>query len=427
MRPLAPATLALLVCGLVPAAAQATAVRVVPGERTLSVTGDPGEANRVVIREPEPGVYVVEDPGSRRPMLAGDACERSARRRVVCRPADDLDAVSVLLRDRDDTLSVRGRQGTPITASGGTGDDRLVGGTAADMLGGGPGSDTLHGNGGGDALEGGEGDDRVFGGTGPDTLGGGEERGIGGDLLDGGRGEDTVSYDGRAGAVRVDLARQRGGRGGTEDRYRGVEGALGGDGDDTLLGDDGPNRLLGTAGTDRVSGRDGDDTLVGAAVLGGKGDDTLTFTARGSNCGGGTDTVVLPETVAYLTRSCELVAVETARGRQTVPARPVAQTEETLRFELLCDQPQGCRERRLRLLDTTTPPATIARPAVLADVPVPDAEPDARVQIDVPRTGALAPQSIGRSFEVAVDARTAFPPFPPSAGARGVYRVTLDL
>jgi Ca2+-binding RTX toxin-like protein len=134
--------------------------------------------------------------------------------------------------DGNDVLSAQGGHGTgdalttPVTFTGGAGDDRLTGGRGDDILLGGTGSDVLQGRSGNDqlaaldlaptpgedadardSLDGGNGNDELIGGPGIDLLNGG----LGDDLLRdadgtpdflrGGMGRDTAWID--AGLDRV--------------------------------------------------------------------------------------------------------------------------------------------------------------------------------------------------------------------------------
>jgi Ca2+-binding RTX toxin-like protein len=186
---------------------------------------------------------------------------------------------------------------------GGLGDDVLQGGAGHDMLVGGDGRDTasyaerVDGvvesfTGGEDALqeieslEGGAGPDRLTGATGDETLigGGGDDvldGGLGDDELDGGPGRDLVTYAGRTGGVFAFLAADAG-----EDAITGVEGLVGGSGDDVLVGGDGGDDLDGGPGKDVLDGGPGDDVLAGGAsaeadvVEGGTGKDRLSYADR---------------------------------------------------------------------------------------------------------------------------------------------------
>ena len=180
--------------------------------------------------------------------------------------------------------------------TGGGGADELVGNDADNVLRGGAGDDQLGGNDGDDLLVPGLGGGSSTGG-GHDTAGDtvsyegvadnvtidlltGNASGIGiaqtlaeienatggsGDdtligngadnVLDGGAaGSDTVSYAGRAAAVTASLATATGGAGAEQDTFARVEHLTGGNGSDVLSGDDASNRLDGgAAGSDTVS------------------------------------------------------------------------------------------------------------------------------------------------------------------------------
>ncbi len=177
---------------------------------------------------------------------------------------------------------------------GGPGNDRIYGGRGSDELHGGRGTDRIFGElgndrlfggpGDGDLLEGGQGDDRLFGGPGDgDILVGGPGR----DFIDGGPGaHDIVSYRDAGGPVTIDLGKGRV-SGAEQERLRGIEDALGGSGDDTLIG---------SAAANRLDGGPGDDTLIavgnGDEAFGGAGHDVCSgpFISR-SSCGawGGSD------------------------------------------------------------------------------------------------------------------------------------------
>ena len=168
------------------------------------------------------------------------------------------------------------------------------------------GNDTLRGNGGNDALFGGPGNDSIDGGSGDDLLHGG----LGNDTLIGGSGRDTASYiyaypGGDRGEpiaegfgnliINLSLGAASGGAG--SDRLDGIENAIGGAGNDTIVGSGGDNALTGGLGNDLLEGLDGADILTlgegndfadggagndifvlgpgNATLPGGTGDDTL--------------------------------------------------------------------------------------------------------------------------------------------------------
>ncbi len=155
-------------------------------------------------------------------------------------------------------------------------------GTPAYAVDGGAGNDTITGEGAADTLRG-EGDsDTLDGAGGDDTLGGGS----GDDSLTGGLGNDVADYGSLAAAIVATLD----GAGtltltieGT-DRLAGIEGLIGGSGDDIVTGDGLANRLYGGLGGDRLDGAGGDDTLHGGAgldsLIGGSGNDTAWYDAE---------------------------------------------------------------------------------------------------------------------------------------------------
>jgi hypothetical protein len=111
-------------------------------------------------------------------------------------------SVFVQLFGGNDRLACNPDVTTGITATGGSGNDRLSGGAGTDFLQGEAGSDFLLGGAGTDILVGGNGNDRLNGGPGADTLEGndGDDRftnSIDGarDTLNGGIGADR--YDGK--------------------------------------------------------------------------------------------------------------------------------------------------------------------------------------------------------------------------------------
>jgi Ca2+-binding RTX toxin-like protein len=178
----------------------------------------------------------------------------------------------------DDTL-YGGRGNDALFGEGGN--DTIEGERGSDSLDGGAGEDRLAGSTGNDGLDGGPGDhDHLLGGPGDDSLSGGEgdfdvlTGGPGNDSIDGGPGaHDIASYAGTGGAVTIDL--EAGTVSGAEaEQLNGIEDAIGGSGNDTLIGSSAP--------PNRLDGGPGDDHLVAAGpgdeAFGGPGSDT---------CGGG--------------------------------------------------------------------------------------------------------------------------------------------
>ncbi len=202
--------------------------------------------------------------------------------------------------------SIYGEGGNDLVCGGG-GKDTIYGGRGKDILYGEEGNDTLYGERGSDDLDGGGDEDvlfgesgndridggggngdRVNGGPGDDTLNGGPgdfdvlTGGPGNDSVNGGPGEhDIASYAGTGGTVTVDLASQivSGAEG---EHLSGIEDAIGGAGNDTLIANQGtPNRLDGGPGDDTLRG-DGS----GDEAFGGPGSDECTggFAAE-TSCG----------------------------------------------------------------------------------------------------------------------------------------------
>ncbi|WP_263854108.1 cadherin domain-containing protein [Sphingomonas parva] len=160
--------------------------------------------------------------------------------------------------------------GSTTQAMGGTSiDDWMTGGGGDDVIAGGFGNDIIAGNSGFDTLNGEAGDDVLFGGTGNDLLDGG----AGKDVLIGGSGLDSASYRSATAAVRAHLLAPSANTGDAAgDEYDGIEGLVGGAGNDELGGDGGDNQLEGGAGNDLLLGNGGSDTYVWNA---GHGADTI--------------------------------------------------------------------------------------------------------------------------------------------------------
>lgn len=169
--------------------------------------------------------------------------------------------------DRDNRI--RGAHGA-YTIFANAGDDRLRGLGGDDWLYGGAGEDNLYGGAGDDVLNGGAGADTVLGGEGDDTIVGGSSPRPAADHIDGGLGFDVLSYAAFRTAVTISLNNiALTGEG--DALLQGLEGAIGGRGDDTITGSGGGDRLEGGAGDDQLNGAAGNDTLNGD-----KGDDRLS-------------------------------------------------------------------------------------------------------------------------------------------------------
>ena len=150
---------------------------------------------------------------------------------------------------------------TPVTVTGGPGDDTVVTGDAADVVSGqagidvidvGAGNDTVDGGTEGDIITGGAGRDDLKGGTGADRL----EGGPGGDRAVGGAGADSL-VGGPGRDVRAVIPRENEG----DDRWRSVA-AHGFDTGDILVGGDDADSVDGGDGSDIVVGGNADGTTL---------------------------------------------------------------------------------------------------------------------------------------------------------------------
>jgi Ca2+-binding RTX toxin-like protein len=175
---------------LAPAARAALVVRDDVDAADVTFTADPGEANRVVVRE-EPGGFRFVDAGS---ALRTSTCTQVSAPEVFC--PGIAETLIVEVGDGDDTVDVSGA--AIALVDGGDGADVLVAAFAA----GGEGADVLRGIHVGGRLRGGPGDDAVVGGPGNDILAidGGRDR------LDGGPGSDFYVVDAGARGVAATIA-----------------------------------------------------------------------------------------------------------------------------------------------------------------------------------------------------------------------------
>jgi Ca2+-binding RTX toxin-like protein len=171
-------------------ATAATVVRDDVDAADVTFTSDPGEANRVVVRE-EPGGFRFVDTGS---VLRTSTCTLVTDHEVFC--PGIAETLIVEVGDGDDSVDV---SAAPIAlVDGGGGADVLIAAYAT----GGEGADVLRGVGVGGRLRGGPGDDTVLGGPGKDILAidGGKDR------LDGGPGNDSYVLDPGARGVAATIA-----------------------------------------------------------------------------------------------------------------------------------------------------------------------------------------------------------------------------
>jgi Ca2+-binding RTX toxin-like protein len=155
-------------------------------------------------------------------------------------------------RAGDDYLN--GGDGDDIL-NGEDGDDRLDGGNNGDILNGGAGNDRLYGRSGIDILNGGTGADNLWGGIGQDQHFGGDDAGI-----------DYARYDDANWGnltIRLDAPASNVGAAAVGDTYTGIEGLVGGLGNDTVVGNASANYLFGGGGNDNIYGQAGADYLSG--------------------------------------------------------------------------------------------------------------------------------------------------------------------
>ena len=143
-----------------------------------------------------------------------------------------------------------------ISAGGGNdtidGSGQVVGVT----INGNAGNDTITGSSYVDNLQGGVGNDNLVGGSGNDVISGGS----GNNSLSGGAGIDTISYSLEKSDISVNLLiLDEQDTGVSFDKISGIEGVIGGLGNDTLIGDDFNNNIDGNKGSDIMIGGLGND------------------------------------------------------------------------------------------------------------------------------------------------------------------------
>jgi serralysin len=136
---------------------------------------------------------------------------------------------------------------------GGAGNDTVVGNGSANYLFGAGGNDMIYGQAGADYLNGGAGTNNLWGGAGADNH-------------VGGAGIDYARYDDANHGnltIRLDVPAANVGAVAVGDTYSGIEGLVGGVGNDTVVGNSLANYLFGAAGNDNVYGQAGADYLNG--------------------------------------------------------------------------------------------------------------------------------------------------------------------
>lgn len=168
-------------------AAQAVPVAHAETTYTVVLAGGTTESMIRIWLTPDGRSYVID---SIAPLeVGGTICENTPGmpNELVCK-VPLVAGFEVNAGEGDDTVSVAGTVGVPVTMRGGPGRDTLIGGGGPDKLIGGDGNDKLAGRGGNDLLFGGVGNDELFGGSGDDVLRGGG----GHDTLVGGSGENLI-------------------------------------------------------------------------------------------------------------------------------------------------------------------------------------------------------------------------------------------
>lgn len=252
--------------------------------------------------------------------------------------ASDLGgADSLYLDGSKETLS-------PLTVTGGDGDDTIIGGAGSDSVVGGVGADSLRGGAGVDTLSyaassagvnvnlgssapnsGGDaagditnGFENLIGSAFDDTLTGNSSDnlligGKGADALSGGLGVDTISYAESADGVFVQLDVGVGTDGDADgDTYSSIENVIGSAESDAIYGNGSANKLEGRGGDDYIEGLAGNDTL-----LGGAGHDTLAGGAGADSIDGGTgseDTASYSDSTAAVTVDLNLATAQVSGG-----------------------------------------------------------------------------------------------------------------
>ena len=290
-----------------------------PGEQNrLHVRGDDATPGEITIHEEEHAVDFSSIPGcvALHEEWMGDdhaQCPRVAGVRVALGDRDDFLYVADPLAGQsiaadggpgNDELNP-GTRGTPVTFSGGAGNDVLEGHDGDDVLDGGPGDDDLDGADGADRLRGGDGTDALrgdFNVSSPDLLDGGP----GVDAIDGDWTQDdhgdadpiTVTLDGRAddghagegdnvvAVERVKVTRPGRFVAGADpvvfdiwNLGAGSSSVQGSPGADDIRTWDLADTIDAGAGDDTIEGGNGDD-----AITGGPGRDTINADAAADSC-----------------------------------------------------------------------------------------------------------------------------------------------
>jgi Ca2+-binding RTX toxin-like protein len=210
--------------------------------------------NTLTFTEAGPGATLTE---------SSDACTPPVGRTVTCTIAAGVVEVDVFLANQDDEFDATSVSGVRFEITGGLGADTLRGGVSGNLF---------QGDAGADTLIGGAGDDQFLAGEGADTIVGG------GQSAEPSSCGDQVDYFG-AGNLRITLDDVANDETGDGDVLTGIEGLLGGTGNDAFTGNAARNCLDGREGNDTLTGLAGDDFLTGGpggdTLDGGDGDDEL--------------------------------------------------------------------------------------------------------------------------------------------------------
>lgn len=254
MRPLRTLATALLAAAALPAAADASSLKVANGVVVYTDTSATNANAVVVALSPDGSRITVTESG------------KTSRNRAITLTTDG-------------TCSAVGSAGScpaagvsSITVDSGGANDSITQSTSLPSK-----------------LIGGAGNDSLTGGAGDDTF----PNGAGADTVAGGGGFDAVDYGAATASVSVSLDGGPGdGASGENDNIaQDVEAVTGGPGDDVLTGNDGDNRLVGGAGNDTLTAAGGNDSLDGGAgndnEQAGAGDDVLAGGAATDNLVGG--------------------------------------------------------------------------------------------------------------------------------------------
>lgn len=185
--------LALLLLGLLPAAASAHSTVVIQGADILYTSEDAISDNKLVVDETATSIRF-RDPEADNGIQGPSQCtpgqydSAGIAYEVTC-PKTGLQRLTVDLGPNVDSM-VANMVSITVGATGASGADSLkVSGAVNDLLAGDTGNDVLDGGDGNDDLRGDEGNDTLSGGGGNDTLQGGS----GVDSMDGGEGDDIVN------------------------------------------------------------------------------------------------------------------------------------------------------------------------------------------------------------------------------------------